>query len=490
MRILFFLHNISKTRHFDSVLAALAERGHTVVLAAEQRAHAKPLTLPKSAVVVNRRLAASDLCGRGGRIELLACPVRRTDSWARLAPELRRARDYLRYLDPRYERAEKLRLRAAASSPDGWPQYIDEHPWIKRHRRRVARMLATIEEVIPSATLFEDFISSEKPDLILVTPLVDYGSYQTDYVKGAHRLGIPVGFLPFSWDNLTNRGLIRVRPDRILVWNEIQRKEAVELHHMPEDQVVVTGAPRFDEFFVMRPSTTREDFTRGAGLEPGSPLLLYLCSSPFVAPLEIEFVRRWIDAIRASSDPLVRGSSVLVRPHPANLKPWATTDLRELENVARWSFPQTMNADQGLYDSLFHANAVVGLNTSAMIEAGILGKPVHTVVTGEFAGGQEQTIHFGYLRATNGGLVHEAHSLEEHLQQLGVALGGSGAAGDQERRFVERFVRPRGLDVPLTPIMVEEIERIAHIAKSPRPGVPLWHHPVRWGLRRYFGRLA
>jgi hypothetical protein len=140
-----------------------------------------------------------------------------------------------------------------------------------------------------------------------------------------------------------------------------------------------------------------------------------------------------------------------------------------------------MNADQGLYDSLFHSSAVIGLNTSAMIEAGILGKPVHTILTGEFAGGQEQTIHFGYLRASRGGLLHEATSLDEHVQQLTAAMHAC-PDGSQERRFVERFVRPHGLDKPVTPIMVEEIERIGQIAKRPRRRTPLWHYPVRWGL--------
>ena len=30
-----------------------------------------------------------------------------------------------------------------------------------------------------------------------------------------------------SWDNLTNKGLIRVQPDQVFVWNEAQKAEAV-----------------------------------------------------------------------------------------------------------------------------------------------------------------------------------------------------------------------------------------------------------------------
>ncbi|MSO84035.1 MAG: hypothetical protein EXQ53_12205 [Acidobacteria bacterium] len=477
MRILFFLHNVSKSRHFDGVIQLLAERGHTIVLAAARQRN-RPLTLPKSLSLANRSLIAR---GLPGRIELTSCPVRRVDAWEQLAPALRHARDYLRFFDPRYAHATKLEQRSATHTPKGWLAFIEGHPWFARRSRLVSRALALAEQVIPTDPLFDLFIAYERPDLVLVTPLVDYGSYQTDYVKSAHRLGIPVVFAPFSWDNLTNRGLVRVQPDRVLVWNEIQQREAIDLHDVAAARVTVTGAPRFDEFFAMRPATTREAFCRRVGLDPAVPSVLYICSSEFVAPREVEFVTRWISHLRQSSDPLVRGCGILVRPHPAHPKPWKQVDLSAWSPVALWDEKETMNADQGLYDSLYHSKAVVGLNTSAMIEAGILDKPVLTLVLNEFAGGQEQTLHFHYLRAVNGGLLHEARSLDEHAQQVGELLRGDGH-GDQARRFVERFVRPRGLRTPVTPIMVEEIERAGR-ARKRRTRAAAWHYPVRWGIR-------
>ena len=477
MRILFFLNNVSKSRHFDGVVEMLAERGHTVVLAAARQRN-RPLWLPKNLTLANRRLIAR---GAPGRIELTACPVHRVDAWRTLAPTLRQARDYLRFLDPRYAHAAKLERRGAENAPKGWPRYLQDHAALARRWRTAAGALALAEAAIPSEKLFDLFIVYERPDVVLVTPLVDYGSYQTDYVKSAHRVGVPVVFAPFSWDNLTNRGLIRVHPDRLLVWNDIQKREATELHGVSPERVIIIGAARFDEFFAMRPATTRDDFCRRSGIDLSQPFALYVCSSEFVAPREVEFVGRWISHLRQSADPLARSCGILVRPHPAHSKQWRGVDLSRLPNVAVWTEKETMNADQGLYDSLHHASAVVGLNTSAMIEAGILGKPVLTLVTDEFAGGQEETLHFHYLRASNGGLLHEARSLDESAQQLGAALRGE-LGGDQTQRFVERFVRPRGLDTPVTPIVVEEIERAARIAKRPaRPRV--WHYPIRWGLR-------
>jgi hypothetical protein len=166
-----------------------------------------------------------------------------------------------------------------------------------------------------------------------------------------------------------------------------------------------------------------------------------------------------------------------VRPHPANAEPWEHADLADIANAAVWKESPKVQADPALYDSLFHCAAVAGLNTSAMIEAGILGKAVHTIETAEFAGGQEQTLHFHYLLARNGGLVEVAKDLPELCRQLGEAVANPAAGAERSRRFIASFVRPRGLDRPVAPIMVEEIERVAAIRKRPHRPAP-WHIPA------------
>jgi hypothetical protein len=76
----------------------------------------------------------------------------------------------------------------------------------KEGRRNLASLLALMEATIPSDTAIEAFLQAERPDAVLVTPLINFGSYQADFVKSAQALGIPVGFPVFSWDNLTNKG--------------------------------------------------------------------------------------------------------------------------------------------------------------------------------------------------------------------------------------------------------------------------------------------
>jgi hypothetical protein len=465
VKILFLAHNLGKTRHFEGVLQELTARGHTVVVTAAHKRN-KPLKLAG---------AFRD----DPRIDVVTNPVRRLDEWERHVRPLRLARDYVRFLDPSYAHAEKLAARARAYAPPGWPERLAPGGRLANRRALVKRGLAFAETLVPSEQYYELFIRSHAPDVILLTPLIDFGSYQTDYVKSAHRLGIPIALLVFSWDNLTNRGLIRVPPDRVVVWNEHQKREAVRYHDVAPEDVVVAGAPRFDEFFSMRPSTTREEFCVRAGLDPARPFVLYVCSSSFVAPQEGPFVRRWASAIR--QDPRLADCGILVRPHPANEQPWDTLRLSEIAATAVWRQPPKIQADPALYDSLFHCGAVAGLNTSAMIEAGILGKSVHTIETADFAGGQEQTLHFHYLLARNGGLVEVASSLDEHCGQVADALRNPEPRRLRSLRFVESFVRPRGPDRPVAPIVADEVERVAAIRKSPR-GSPLWHRAARRAL--------
>ena len=64
---------------------------------------------------------------------------------------------------------------------------------------------------------------------------------QTDTVKAARRIGVPSVFGVGSWDHLTTKGVVKARPDATLVWNELQRRDAAELHAVPSDSASVTA---------------------------------------------------------------------------------------------------------------------------------------------------------------------------------------------------------------------------------------------------------
>ena len=311
--------------------------------------------------------------------------------------------------------------------------------------------------------------------MLLLSPVVHFGSAQADLVASARRLGIPVGMLLFSWDNLSTKGRLHRPPDWMFVWNDRQRTEAAQLHGFPQDRVVVVGAPRFDSFFSLRRQMSAEEFLSPLGLDPSAPTLLYVCSSPFVSAGELAFVHKWLRALRAAPG-AARAANVLVRPHPdiALLGPdvpveqfrWpASQGLQAL--VSRpFDDPRAVvlrtsdRAMQGLYECIAHSAAVVGLNTSAELEAAIVGKPVYTVLAGDGdADGQASTLHFHYLLEREGGFVRAADGLDEHIAQLDAGVGVAIGPGAAIRRFVGEFLRPLGIDRPVSPLLAEALER-------------------------------
>jgi hypothetical protein len=113
---------------------------------------------------------------------------------------------------------------------------------------------------------------------------------------------------------------------------------------------------------------------------------------------------------------------------------------------------------------MYHAEAVVGVNTSGMIESGIIGRPVYAVQVEEFAATQDGTLHFQHLKNVDGGLLHLSSALEEHIAQLERLPSEAEAGRQKARRFIQAFVRPRGLDHAATPFVVAAIEQYAAAA--------------------------
>jgi len=163
---------------------------------------------------------------------------------------------------------------------------------------------------------------------------------------------------------------------------------------------------------------------------------------------------------------------VLVRPHPFNVDAWAHADFSDLGPVAIWPreryTPAEESARNSFFDSLYHSAAIVGINTSAMVEGAILGKPVLSLLTPEFAGTQEGTLHFHYLLPENGGFLRVANTLEAHEAQLADALANPAAVRKQSERFVGGFLRPRGLATPCTPFLADAFESAASRRPAPR----------------------
>ena len=268
--------------------------------------------------------------------------------------------------------------------------------------RALERLLATVERAIPVHQPIVGFLRREAPDVMLVSPLVDCGSDQVDIIKAARACGVRTAVCVASWDNLTNKGVLRIEPDLVVVWNErrsVRRRNTTTFRptrsRPPALSCSTNGSARRSRE-IAPPSARASDCpTRGR-----------FCYSPDRPASFQNRAQRW----RSSSDGLRRcdragircsAINVLVRPHPYNCHAWDPDPLADIPGAV--FFPRTgydpmdeaNRAD--FFDSIHHSTAVVGINTSAMIEAAIIGRPVFSLLAEEFAGTQEGLVHFHYL---------------------------------------------------------------------------------------------
>ncbi|MEQ1574546.1 MAG: hypothetical protein ABL993_09900 [Vicinamibacterales bacterium] len=483
LRILLSMRNFWYVRVFESVVRALAARGHQVHILVGHDPDPTHQWTP----------AADALVASSPNITMSHARRSIDDGWLDLRLMLRLGSDYLRFLQPQYAAAPILALRARSRVPDRVRALAEyDGPGHRLLRRLMRRALRAAERAIPADLAIESAVMAHKADLVLVTPLIDLGSYQHDVVRVSRRMAIPTAVCVGSWDHLSSKALIREQPDAVFVWNETQKREAVTMHGVPAERVTVTGAQCFDQWFDRKATLARDEFCRKVGLDGARPFVLYVCSALFEgSPNEAAFVQRWLAAVRSSSHPRLRTAGILIRPHPKRSFEWDAVDLSAFDNVALWphrgTAPMNVDTQADYFDSLFHSAAVVGLNTSAQIEAGIAGRAVHTLLLPEFLENQEGTLHFHYL--LDGGLLRAARDLPGHVVQLEASVEASDPVVQQNGAFLEAFVRPHGLGVNATETFVNAVERLADIETVPLRD-PAWAPALRVALGPLASRTA
>jgi CDP-Glycerol:Poly(glycerophosphate) glycerophosphotransferase len=202
-------------------------------------------------------------------------------------------------------------------------------------------------------------------------------------LRTARRRGVRSMAIDPSWDNFTNK-LIPVRQvDRLVVWNEIMKAQAIALHGYAADHIRVAGAPQFDPHF--RARTPRADFFRRIGADP-SRKLIALTTTPRSLYSHHDHVLRALVAAMQSGE--LPNAQVLVRLHPRDEFDAYREFLNTPNVIIEKPFRDTVKVADGLAidvmpenqkhlgDTLCHADVVVNVASTITIEACIFDTPV------------------------------------------------------------------------------------------------------------------
>ena len=306
MKILFLARHYTYLRLFESAIEGLAVRGHEVVLAADRKEQ------------IGGQAMIERLASRFPNVRLVQTPRRRDEREAEIARQVRLGIDYLRFLRPEFAQTPHLRARARERAPRVVVRW-SESPvaGLMGGVDGIGAGLRLMERGLPVPPEVEEFLRAEAPDLVMITPLVDVGSSQLDFLP-PHE----------SWDcgpfcRLAAGTTSRAR--RSFATCQTGYSSGTTSRRVRRSRCTACPGARRGDGRAMLRSLVRSaagagprDFARHVGLPDDRPFVLWVCSALFPgSPSEADFVMNWAATLRSSADARLRDVGILIRPHPS-----------------------------------------------------------------------------------------------------------------------------------------------------------------------------
>ncbi len=256
------------------------------------------------------------------------------------------------------------------------------------HVRLWRAFLRTVYYAVPDSyaeALFERY----KPDLVFSPGM--FSPEDTRLLKAAKKRGIPTVATAKSWDVLTTKAFTRVQADRLLVFNEINRSEAITIGDYTPEAVVVTGFPQFDAYNDLALMLGRDEFMRSQGLDTSKAFVFFSIPGDWKTAYTkdiLEFLSAKIEA-RSFSKPI----QVLAQIHPKYpsscegltlpgivIKRAGTFTNTQSEGSldvgvsAALAFSFTNKDIQQLYNAIYHSVVTINVESTLTLDAAALDK--------------------------------------------------------------------------------------------------------------------
>ena len=204
-------------------------------------------------------------------------------------------------------------------------------------------------------------------------------------LRTAKRRGVRTMAIDPSWDNFTNKLMPVRRVDRLVVWNDLMKTQAIELHGYQANEVCVAGVPQWDRYFSEGATSNRQEFFARIGADPSRRLITLTTTPQELYSHHDHVLRVMAGALRDGAWP---SAQVLVRLHPRDDRAMYTAFDAAPGIIIEKPFRDTVRAGDGLAvdvtaesqrhlaNTLQHSDVVVNVASTIAVEAAIFDTPV------------------------------------------------------------------------------------------------------------------
>ena len=262
---------------------------------------------------------------------------------------------------------------------------------------------------------------SDNPDAIILCSLLnDTTLTLNEIIKCAKKSNIKVYYIVRSWDNLTNKAYMNIKPDCFFIWNKFQLEELKIFQRSTKENKIITGALLYEHLLNKKYLLDEKHFRSIASLDD-KPIITYLGSSSQIIENEFFFIYEFLEKL--SKRKLFCNFNFIIRLHPLSLERVIKNGkldkniqslifkLTKFKNIS--FLPNIENFNKEIHDksiylsNIFYSYSLIGLNTSAMIESVFFSKNLYIPKINEDYEKKlteslfTNTFHFKYLNNGN-----------------------------------------------------------------------------------------
>jgi len=257
--------------------------------------------------------------------------------------------------------------------------------WMRRRFNKISNnyllnKFCKLEENLfyPANSSYIDQLKSSHSKVLFTTNA--HLANERELITSAHKLNIPtIGFVK-SWDNI-HKG-VHSRTKKIAVWNDINKKELIDIEKYKPEDVFVTGAPQFDQYFKKDAIVNRDDFFANMGLDSNRPTIFFATIGDFGLNIDESY---WLELlINLIKNGDVKGNPQII----CRLHPWSKLELFEKFSSIPWvkisyindfipALGWYMNKEKVIMmaNMINHSDLVISPGSTVLLEGAIFDRP-------------------------------------------------------------------------------------------------------------------
>ncbi len=314
--------------------------------------------------------------------------------------------------------------------------------------RKIARYL---DFILVKDNTYSKYFDKYNPDLVFLAHLFD--EPEINLLREAKKRRVKtIGYIN-SWDKVTSRCILRLLPDKAIVFNNIVKGEMIRHNEMKEKDIFVSGLPQYDYFYYDESNfLNRNDFFNKISISPDKELLVYASMGRAFSTSDWDMIDFLYNLVETKSK-LVKDCALLVRFQPNDFvdeveikkRPYLKYDQPGIRFGSKRGVDWDMNeADLShLYATLNHMSILVCYASSISVDAAVFDKPVINInyeIKENNIMLKSPTQHYNsehYGNALKTGAIDLVNSEKELIETINKYLTNSSIKSTERKKLVD-----------------------------------------------------